>query len=307
MLKKFNRKIVLFIVPVLVLFSSGIFLPATPKASGSLLFALKHKDSLLQNVKEPRIIFVGGSNLSFGLNSYKVKDSLNLYPINTAVHAALGLKYMLTNTLQYIQKGDVIIVSPEYYHFFQPYDHSSEQLFRAVFDVDKSKIELLSARQLIKLLGHLPKYSLSKFKPNEYFFFNESEYYGVNSFNKYGDVDAHWEINETKYFPKKIEGDFNEEVMIKLSEFEKAARDKGATVYVSFPCLDEFSFKKSINEIAIVEKKFHKYDFRVLGKAVDYKMSVDMIFDSRYHLNKRGLDHRTDLILRDFKIEMKNK
>ena len=81
-------------MPIVFFLMLGLLLPATPRASKSLLFANQKKDELLQRVKSPRMIFVGGSNLSFGLNSQIIKNELNINPINTAVHAAIGVRYM---------------------------------------------------------------------------------------------------------------------------------------------------------------------------------------------------------------------
>ena len=69
MIKIFIKKVILFTFPVIVFFLIGIFLPTTPRASKSLLMAEQNKKALLKNTNSPRIIFVGGSNLSFGLNS----------------------------------------------------------------------------------------------------------------------------------------------------------------------------------------------------------------------------------------------
>ena len=68
-MKKFITKLILFPLTFVVLtLVFGLGLPATPRASKSLIYAKIKKDSLLKNSLSPRIIFIGGSNLSFGLN-----------------------------------------------------------------------------------------------------------------------------------------------------------------------------------------------------------------------------------------------
>lgn len=66
----------------------------------------------------PRIIFVGGSNLAFGLDSQRIKDSLNINVINYGLHAGIGLKYMVDDISTYARKGDIIVFAPEYSHFY---------------------------------------------------------------------------------------------------------------------------------------------------------------------------------------------
>lgn len=117
-MRKFIFKIIGFTIPMVIFFILGLFLPATPRASKSLLFGALKKDSRLKSTPSPRIIFIGGSNLSFGLNSQTIKDELNLNPINTAIHVNIGLNYMLSNTIQYVKRKDIIILVPEYEHFY---------------------------------------------------------------------------------------------------------------------------------------------------------------------------------------------
>ena len=194
-MKDFILKLVRFAMPMVFFSLLGLFLPATPRASKSLLFANQKKDELLQHAKPPRMIFVGGSNLSFGINSEIIKNELNVSPLNTAVHASIGIRYMLENTIQYIKEGDTVVLAFEYEHFYRDYNYTSEELLRTIFDVDISKIKLLNFRQAISLIRFVPRYSLTKINPFEYFRVVESDLYSVNSFNEYGDVYKHWDLS----------------------------------------------------------------------------------------------------------------
>lgn len=305
-MKSFIKKTILFLTPIILVFFSGLIIPATPRASKSLLFANRQKDSLLLYTKEPRIIFVGGSNLSFGLNSYMIKDCLSLNPINTAVHASIGAKYMLENTLKYIRKGDIIIIAFEYSHFYRPYDYVSDELLRTIFDVFPEKKKDLSLKQIVNLLQYVPKFTLTKFKPTEYYNMKESDIYSVNSFNKFGDAEAHWNMNKTGYQPSAIQGVFNQNVIRKIRQFEDAVRIKGGIVYITFPSLDEISFSNSEEKVLLVENKLKENEFKLLGNAEKYIMPKEMMFNTSYHLNKKGVDHRTKLFIEDYNARKHN-
>ena len=82
------------------------------------LQAYNKKCQLLEDTPSPRIIFVGGSNLAFGLDSQRIKDSLNINVINYGLHAGIGLKYMIDDISTYARKGDIIVFAPEYEHFY---------------------------------------------------------------------------------------------------------------------------------------------------------------------------------------------
>jgi len=301
-MKKFIQKVVLFIVPFVLIVMVAALLPTTPRASGSLLMSSIKKDSLLRNTPSPRIIFVGGSNLSFGLNSQTIKDSLQFNPINTAIHASIGIKFMMTNTLEYVQKGDIVVLVPEYEHFYRSLDFGSEELMRTIFDLDIKHLKHININQFINLMPFLPKYSLTKFNINEYRDIKESDIYSVNSFNKYGDTYTHWVKQQEEFAPFKNEHrEFNYEVIRYFEEYNSAIQKNGALLLVSFPCFQETSFRNSVNQILKVEQEFEKSKLKIIGSAERYKMADSLMFNTPYHLNKNGVDYRTMMIIEDIK------
>ena len=301
-MRKFIRRFIGFILPVILLFIAGLFIPVTPRASKSLLFSTIMKDSLLQNTEPPRIIFVGGSNLSFGLNCQMIKDSLNLNPINTGVHASIGLRYMLVNTIQYVKEGDIVVLIPEYSHYYKDYNIGSEVLLRTIFDVNPLKIHLLNFRQLLNTVPYMPRYTLSKFYPTEYLNITESIHYSVNSFNKYGDTYTHWTLATEEFLPsKKNEHPYNESVMMGVRKFRSEIEDRKAILIVSYPGFQESSFNNSFHQIKRIEKEYKKNNFRIFGTPEKYMIADSMMFNTPYHLNKNGVDYRTHMFIKDFR------
>ena len=301
-MKKFIFKFIYFSLPILSLIVLGLFLPATPRASTSLIFANKQKDELLQNTQSPRIIFIGGSNLSFGLNSQMIKDELDINPINTAIHADIGIRYMLENTIQYIREKDIIILAPEYHHFYRDYNFMSEELLRTVFDVNLSNIKLLNLQQLIGLIPYISKYSFSKIRPYEYFNIDEHGIYSVNSFNEYGDTSAHWDLPKQEFYPySMLSGKFNYSIIPHIVDFQKRINRKKAKLFITYPGYQDFSYINSIKQIEKIASEYKKYNLSILGNPERYKISNQMTFNTPYHLNKEGVDHRTRLFIADYK------
>lgn len=280
-------------------------LPATPKASSSLIFGNLLKDSLLQNVDSPRIIFIGGSNISFGLNSQMIKDSLNLNPINTGIHANIGLSYMMSNVLGYVRKGDIIILVPEYLQYYDDFSYGNnggEELARTIFDVNISKIKLLNFKQITNVLKVLPQYSLSKFKLGEYSNFHEENYYTVNSFTLFGDVDKHWKLKRKKVLAYGNIGDkMNEEVFRDIKKFSVKIKNKNALLLVSFPAYQNSSYQLSSDQIKKIEMKLKKINVKIMGDSKRYVFADYLIFNTPYHLTKQGVDLRTSLLMSDLK------
>lgn len=300
-MKHFLSLTLYFLVPIGAAFGLAFLLPPTPHSLQSYNFASQKQDSILIHTSTPRIIFVGGSNLCFGLNSYMVKQALALNPVNTGLHGGVTPRYMFENTLRHIKKGDVIILALEYDHFYTSYDPATPTLFEVISYAWREKIELLSWSQIIQYLKFVPKFAANKFMPTLYFNPKPHLIYNPYSFNQYGDNEVHWNSEKNEYTPITLKGKWHPEVIAKVKAFENRAKDRGARVYVTFPSFDEVSFANSKVKIQRVEKALHDYNFNILGSASRYAMPKEMMFDGHYHLNKKGLDYRTKLFIEDYK------
>jgi hypothetical protein len=297
-MKEFLKKVAAFSA-IVALLCCSVFLPATPRISQSLIFADRQKDALLRETPSPRIIFIGGSNLSFGLNSRLVKEATGLNPVNTGLHARLGLKYMLDNTLRFVLPGDILLLAPEYDYFYEPYDECSKELSRIIFDVDLSKIHLLSKNQITGLMRRIPKYFLSKIKPREYWGFDRETTYGRDAFNEYGDAVLHWELPGIIPALHQINGSYNPDVTEQIRKFGHKVTKKGASLLISFPGLHRKSFESMPEKVNQVAFTLQHSGLQVISRAENYFMPDELMFDSAYHLNKKGIDIRTAQLIDD--------
>lgn len=301
-MKVFLNKIFIFSAILGLVFFAGIFLPATPKARNFVLFSKIQKDSLLQNIESPRIIFVGGSNIVYGLNSEVIKDSLRLNPINTGLIATVGLSFMMDNTLPYVKSGDIVVLVPEYQQYLGSYAYGNQGLLRLLMDVDATGFSYLKKKQWFKLPKNLPDYFISKFDPNEYFDVKVNPAYRRDIFNDYGDSDAHWALKKQGFDPDEFtKKKLNKGIIKEMKSFEKNVNDLGAQLFISYPCFQATSFEINEKEIESIENEIKSNNFRVLGSAERYKMADTLMFDTPYHLIKQGVDLRTILLIEDIK------
>jgi hypothetical protein len=297
----FLKKIIIISIIIFTISAISLLLPATPYASISLLFSNIDKEKLLKKNKKNRIIFIGGSNLSFGLNCQLIKDSLNLTPINTAIHAGIGINFLIDYYKSKINSNDIIILVPEYTQYFGSNGNGNDILLRLVMDTDKSAIALITCSQFKNMRWIIPKYILSKYNPFEYFISPEKENssYLRSSFNKYGDACTHWGNSVNSSFKREDlnQSNIDSEVIIKMREFQKIIKRKKATLLISFPCYDPISFKKNISQINKVNFELTKREFSIIGNPSLFAFDQKYFYDSPYHLTLEGANHRTQLLI----------
>lgn len=306
-MKRFLTNVFIFSCLGLLIFILGLFLPATPKASNYYLFSKIEKDSLLSLTKEPRIIFIGGSNLVYGLNSELIRDSLDLNPINAGLTATVGLRYMMDNILEHIRTGDIVVIAPEYQQFNGKFAYGGQDLVRVVLDVDPDSYKFLTKKQWVNFIRKTPEFFVSKLKPNEYFNYKLKPAYTRDIFNEFGDSDMHWALKKQNFDSSDFtRRKLNRSIFKEIKEFEAKLKRKGALMFITFPGFAARSYDLNEKQIIEVEEELIRYEFSLLGNSRRYRIPDDLMFDTPYHMTEKGVLLRTHLLIEDLKPKLES-
>jgi len=300
-MKKYIFRVLIFTVPyIIMLFIVLAFIPPTPKFSTSLLFSKLQKDSLLLNVEQPRLLLIGGSNLSFGINSEIIHQQMQLNPVNTGIHAGIGLVYMMDSSLEYVQPGDIVILVPEYNNYFGNFAYGGKELCSIILNIAPSDCFLYGRLEWISLLPYIVEHAKSKLDYTQYAAITEGGIYGADSFNEYGDAIAHRELESLDFEPFfSFEGNFNQSVVDEITNFRLNVEKKGAIFLISYPCYQRTSFENCSLQIQKVQIELEQNNFNILGTPERYMMPESMMFNTPYHLTGEGADYRTNLLIED--------
>lgn len=305
-MKNFLVKILLFFSLLVSTELLIICLPTPVSLKKSLYFSKLDKDSLLQAVNEPRIIFIGGSNLSFGLNGQLLKDSLKMNPINTGIHANLGIIFMMDEVSKYIQKGDIVILVPEYENFYgnTAWGGSGYELLVTTLEVTHRYLQL-RPKQLISTFKYFSQYTRAKINPRNYMTLSDpNDIYSRSSFNNFGDAKNHWSMGRVpgSYASTDFGTTFNTELISEISQFKLRTEKKGAALLFSFPCTQETNSETAKKDIKEVEDHIRRTGINVLGTPRTYMYSDSLMFNSTYHLTKKGAELRTIQLIKELRI-----
>jgi hypothetical protein len=309
-MSKFLKQTGLFFLSLLLIFLAGWSIPSK-WITESLHYSVYDKHKLLEETvdKSSRIIFAGGSNVSFGVYSPAVEDSLGITTVNTAIHAAYGLKYILDDLEPYVKKGDIIVLAPEYAQFQEDSFLGSAALVQGL-NVIPQNSKLLDSRQWVLFFKNLPRHALSKirFYLSSLFGNNASiDAYHRSAFNAYGDVEGHWsyQIGLSKS-PDVLVGQYNPEVIAYIERFDALVKKRGAQLLVAFPTFNQSSFLHNAKVIEHLYQEFQQSDIEVLGTPERYSFPDRFYYDSAYHLNRDGQFKRTNLLIEDLKHYLQN-
>lgn len=309
-MRLFLKKISLFFALVIALLVWFCFFIPNPFVKRALLGAIYDKHARLQSIHTRKIILLGGSNVSFGLDSRMMSDHFDMPVTNMAISAGLGLKFMLADAKPYIEEGDIVILSPEFDHFagksFSAGTllNGNETLLFMLFDIYPRSILSIDRGQVKNLVNHFPVYTSQKIGMiiNEFTGKHKNKPVGVydrRSFNEFGDevVSRKLPSETIKSVPSLNNADLNEETFSMIHSFREFVISRRAVFFLTPPSFQEKSFNESSRFIARIENKLKANKIPLTSAFRAYSFPDSLFFNSAYHMNARGVNVRTRLLI----------
>ena len=311
------RKFLIKILLVFALFVSlnALILFLVPKDENAYLRAYLDKIELIKTSPSPRIIFIGGSNVAFGIDSKMITDSLNINVVNFGLQAGVGIRYMAEDAINYVRKGDVVVFQFEYENFSNGGYGDPFTFTNFMYDVDFRHFNSLPIYQKISLctfpwISKYAIYRLLKY-PFSHDFSTMKNSQGAkfkyvrSGFNKFGDEVDHRKALSSCW-PLELESkkcnDCNDNVDDQFVDWLDGMickyRSKGVDLYLLPPVTTESNFAVcySTHFSKILERHGLHYSVNPELMVLD----DTMIFDGGYHINAEGVEINTQKIIKIF-------
>jgi len=299
-------QVVLLTTGIIALVFLGIGPDPDHYFAGSLL-----QLDLLKNTPGPRIIVVGGSNVSFGIDAELMQQRLDVPVINDGIHAGLGI-VPLRELQEYIRPGDVIILSLEYSMFTSQSIMEGDLAFLSDWiEYSPRRIRYLHDpwRNVPSIYATMLQRKVNR-EVNTYLFGGSlAEIRNVfvgTKYNANGDFIGH--LDQASTPRRKIASvpypvsDLREEMFIFLDEFRRVAREKGAEVYFEAPASRKTNCETT-GETSLMNF-FETFEERssipVLTPLEDVCLPDKYFFDTAYHLNAQGRELRTQRLIENW-------
>ena len=298
LIKFFTRIILIALVPLILIEGiRKIDLAFFSSARNAYMATISDKMHLLDSVPSPRLILMSGSSMAFGVDSDLLSRELEIPVVNASLHFKLGSRFMMDQLKSTVRKGDIVLITLEY--VIKSKGSCEEKLMAADFyPPAKNWIQFSSFSEEV---GAYTVHRLADFKllMGEIWSGTRTRPISIDDttsvffrkcFAKNGDLLGHLNNPQPKFDVPEIsdEVEFSQQIE-DLNDFGTFAKQKGATVFFTFPSYVESGFERNMPVIKKIEQQFrNNLNFIILGNPENSVMDDRFFYDNPFHLNAGG-------------------
>lgn len=312
-MKKFLYKIIVFVILVIIILALCVlfhYYVIGNQYERGYNASINDKIALLKITNEPKIILIGNSNLSFGINSEILSKELNMPVVNLGLHGGLGNKFHEDMAFFNVKKGDILVVAHNSYE-----DNgkiSDYGLAWVTLEWHKELWRIIPKEEYLNMLKSYPRFFTGAFllwiksKGNRY----TSNSYSRNAFNVYGDVaykPYSGKMNIDEFFKIKKNNasipQINDICIDRLNKLNEKVKNKGAYLVVAGYPINYGSYSRyKIEDFDAFEYSLKaRLKCDVISNYRDYIMPYSLFYDTTLHLNEEGARIRTRILVKDLK------
>lgn len=298
MVKLIYKSAILVAFALFTIFAVIYLQPVDPN---KYLAATIDKHHLIETIPQPRLIFVGDSNLAFGLNSAMVREATGYNVINMGLHGGLGLNYYMDELNPHLKKGDIVIIIIDYQNFF--FDGSGANTLVEITIFNPKIIKTYSPDTLYNFVIAVPL-AFQRRLQGAFSSAGDDMAFMRSAFNKDGDNVAHLKLPQPKLLaPERPMPERVSDGIVRLyNRFYETWYPRGVHVYISFSPLLIQDRKKQVASLARLYKDMiNRVKIPIIGLPTDFMYPADMFYDNIFHLNGKGRELRTKALIQDMK------
>ena len=284
---------------------------------------LPQKIAWAANAPVPRLLLIGGSGVAEGVDSPMLESETGLHPVNMGIFAGVGLRFMFVTIAPKVQRGDTILIMPEYELMQQPLYGDGFLLLEMLHANPGQIVHVLVPHSLLVMTRSLPTWmqiqavSIFDHRIKPLFVKTTPTFaeclYSVRNFNTYGDVDSRiastTHMSEQEVETQSVDfvrpsADLN--TLALLKNFIAQEEAFGAHVFVVPPAVATSVYEKNTDAIS---KQFLQLtqtigSGHILGTPANFIFPNDGFIDSLGHLTYPNKEDRTERVIKLLKAHL---
>ena len=273
--------------------------------------AMTDKIEILESTPSPRLIFVGGSNVAFGIDSELISQQTGYNVVNMGLNGNLGVRFMLGMIEPFLRSGDVVLVIPEYDLILNT-NESIGPAFIQVIIANPGLLQYFNSPQeyyyFLKLFPYTYTQAIKTMVSDSLekgciLCENDEQIYFRSAFNQYGDIISHekihpiWEIGHLYLFFAQDDSNLHTYIDI-VNQFSKRIAESGAKMVMLYPATPAPGDQKTHEMLSLMDEILRtELAIPVLGNPDEAWYSRDLFFDKLYHLSVDGRELNTQRII----------
>lgn len=264
--------------------------------------AVAAKQARLAALPSPKIIIIGGSNGTFGIDSKEIQDAFCRPVVNMTIGAGLGFQFMCNELNGHIGKDDLVIATLE----FSAYTKAIKDNETHILMVDRSPGAMAAItwyrRPRIYLgLAIMRCQAAWKNLTGEWKGEVADKVYRADGFSEQGDLLLHLGLPQRgPDRQQKVIHDlpsFGPEMIPVARELADSVAANEAHLVFTWPAVASSSQRTDLTEM--IAMRMGEAGFPMLGTAADNTFADTAFHDTHYHLRASGRSLRTQRMIRD--------
>lgn len=284
----------------------------------SLGIELKHRR--LAQFDTRKIVLVGGSNLSYGVDSKLIQQATGCPVVNMGMNGYFGVRYLLEEVKANINPSDIVVLSFEYDNLFKSVEGSPASHL-AIIKAYPAVFWYLSLEQKLQAIAAIPIVAQAKvmrliseliaavkrpitgksYRTEGPADMNVIE--SLKSFTPEGDIVGHLGVvwpyeREDAVVPKG--STIDPEMIALMQAFAVGMQKRGVPVIVSYTPFLREAYDKLRSDLARFDAMVKSSPPLIAPSPPSaFVYDQSLFFDTVYHLNERGRPVRTQKIAAD--------
>lgn len=282
---------------------------------------MERKREVAQKAPHPRIFFVGGSGVLYGISAGLLTESLGRSVVNFGIHAALPLDFLLEEVKRQALSGDTVMLILEYEYYNQDRSSLNDVSTKYLLAAEPQFLKTKPWKEKVKLALETPGASATAIlwcSRREI----ESERNRIRQETKqlidqYGDRTLEDRKELTLQQKKNLQAmtagslansadDFSSPTT-EIVEFVQWAHANDISVLAGFPCtiaFEAYNSELAKTRLASIRQMLVDLQVPVVIDAEGSLFSSEYFFDSPYHLNARGVEKRTEQVQESLEVNI---
>lgn len=264
--------------------------------------SLADKMERLKSINDSKIVLIGNSNLSFGINSELLEEAFDMPVVNMGFHGGLGNAFHEEMAKVNLCEGDIIIVAHTDY---ADQDKILDPAMAWLTVENRPQIwKLIRAKDIPDMFFSFSIYAkkaLTLWASKEGNIPDYETVYSRYAFNEYGDVNFGRTTRSYTFTENSVcVPQINTTCTERLNTLNQYVTEHGASLVIAAYPIAYGEFTPPEAEYIQFQTKLQEsLDCPVISDYRDYFMDYDYFYDTEYHLTNEGADLRTQQLIYD--------